>query len=175
VPLTIKLPPEACALLPTGDDRIVIEIASSLMDFAEKARKAGRDEALEALRAAPSPPSSTTPPPVELPPKLVAYFNGRLRFDDATHTVYLDNKLIKVEHATTYNVFHFIAKGAGQHVATKEIRSRVKGCAGRLDVMLKKHLPPALYQLLLPRKGHGGGYSAVLPLKKCANQRKDAH
>jgi hypothetical protein len=103
-------------------------------------------------------------------PELDSYFHGRLRFDDATHTVYLDNTPIKVEHIPTYNAFHFIAKGQGQLVKTEDIKTDVKACAGRFDVQLSDHLPSDLRLILTSKRGHGGGYAIDLS-KKCAKKR----
>jgi hypothetical protein len=92
------------------------------------------------------------------------YFDGRLRFDDATHTVYLDDVATRVNHVPAYNAFHFVAKGEGQVVLTPDIQANVSASAGRVDVMFKKHLHE-LHKLLKSKKGHGGGYAIVLPPK----------
>jgi hypothetical protein len=88
---------------------------------------------------------------------------GRLQFDDQTHTVMLDGIRIKVDHAPTYNAFRFIAEGEGQLVTTKEIRSRVRACAGRLDDQFREHLPHQLRRILKGKRGHGGGYHLEFP------------
>jgi hypothetical protein len=103
-------------------------------------------------------------------PEADSYFRGRLRFDDATHTVYLDGTPIKVEHVPTYNAFHFIAKGQGQLLKTEDIQTNVKACSGRLDVQLKHHLPAELYRILKSKRGYGGGF-AIDFSKKCAKKR----
>jgi hypothetical protein len=95
-------------------------------------------------------------------PARQSYFSGRLCFEDEACTVYLDSTAFCVNHAAAYKAFHFIAQGAGQHGETKTLKSQVLGCSGRLDSMLKKHLPPELLQVLSGRPGHGGGYSIVL-------------
>jgi hypothetical protein len=60
VPVHFKLPPNAV----TGSDGVVvIEIARSLQDLLETARRTGRDEALEVVRAAAGTPAAANASP----------------------------------------------------------------------------------------------------------------
>jgi hypothetical protein len=67
VPLTINLPPNS--IMGSGAS-MIIEIASSLADLIEKARRTGRDETLETLsRRTPAESKAPTPPDPPVKPR----------------------------------------------------------------------------------------------------------
>jgi hypothetical protein len=104
--------------------------------------------------------------PAEQAPPKHDPFNGRLRLDHATRTVWLDGTNYTVHHAAAYNVLRHVAERAGQFVPTTDIKAHVAGCSGRLDKLLADHLPAELRRILVGQSGPSGGYAVVLPRPK---------
>jgi hypothetical protein len=88
----------------------------------------------------------------------------RLTIDPSTRNVCLDGKSSVIEHAVAFRILWVIAEAKGALVTSNEFREKVSGCSKcRIDVLLNRHLPPWVRDLLRGQSGHNGGYSLLLP------------
>jgi hypothetical protein len=92
---------------------------------------------------------------------------GRLKIEPLTGTIRLGGKRITIEHAASFQAFLRIARAEGMIVRAAEIRE-IPGCQGRVDLLLKRHLPAWVQELIPAQKGPGGGWALRLP-KSCAH------
>jgi hypothetical protein len=90
----------------------------------------------------------------------------RLTLQPGTRTVTLDGRSEQITDARAFEVFRIIAEAKGNLVTSKELWDRVAGCNGRLDVFLKRRLPSWVRSLIKGHKGHGGGFSLLLPSRE---------
>jgi hypothetical protein len=89
---------------------------------------------------------------------------SRLHTDPLTRTISLDGNSITIKNARVFGVFCCIADAAGALVRTQVIREKVPGCRlGRIDQLLRTHLPKWVRDLIPGQTGPNGGYALLLP------------
>jgi hypothetical protein len=84
--------------------------------------------------------------------------SGRLVIDVDSQTITFDAAPHRIDHAPVFQFFLAVAQANGGFVSTVTLKKEIRGLAGRADVLLSKHLPKVLRELLGSKAGHGSGY-----------------
>jgi hypothetical protein len=105
-------------------------------------------------------PAGLEPP--DLNPAVIRI--GRLEIDSLSKTVRLGRKTATIEYAAAFQAFLHIAQAEGKTVSVADIQ-KIPGCKGRVDRLLKNHLPEWVQALIPAQHGPGGGRALLLPKK----------
>jgi hypothetical protein len=88
-----------------------------------------------------------------------------LDLDCATQTVTVKGRAFGIDHPAAFQAFRMIAEAKGSLVSVHAIR-QLPGCKGRVDRLLREHLPTDIRSLIRSKKGQGGGYWLQLPRRQ---------